>query len=113
MSRPKAAVPSYRLHKASGQAVVYLDRREHYLGPYDSPESRQRYAALLYGREAAATKVDPVPKPATFLVAELLLRFATERLPKYLTPDGAPSAEQACYQSVLKIVRELFGQTPA
>src|SRR5262245_39738028 len=32
--------PSYRLHKATGQAVVTLDDRDHYLGRYDSAESR-------------------------------------------------------------------------
>ena len=36
-------VPSYRLHKASGQAVVVLNGTSIYLGAFDSPESRARY----------------------------------------------------------------------
>src|SRR4051794_33580303 len=30
--------PSYRLHKASGQAIVQLDRQRFYLGRYGTPE---------------------------------------------------------------------------
>ena len=32
--------PSYRLHKPSGQAVVTLDGRDHYLGPW--PAGRKK-----------------------------------------------------------------------
>ncbi|WLD11390.1 hypothetical protein [Planctellipticum variicoloris] len=34
-------------------------------------------------------------------------------LPKYKTADGQPSAEQACFKGVVKILRRLFGETPA
>ena len=40
-------LPVYRLHKPSGQARVRFCGREIYLGRFDSPESRQRYAELL------------------------------------------------------------------
>ena len=40
-------VPGYTRHKASGRAVVRLDGRDYYLGPYGSPESHERYARLL------------------------------------------------------------------
>ena len=39
--------PSYRLHKATGQAVVTIDARDHYLGRYDSAESRAEYDRLI------------------------------------------------------------------
>ena len=42
-------VPSYRLHKASGQAVVVLNGTSIYLGPFDSPESRARYDRVVAG----------------------------------------------------------------
>jgi hypothetical protein len=32
-------IPKYRYHKATGLAVVRIDGRDTYLGPYDSPES--------------------------------------------------------------------------
>lgn len=40
-------VPSYRLHRSSGRAVVTIAGRDHYLGPHDSPESRKAYDALV------------------------------------------------------------------
>jgi hypothetical protein len=46
MPRPKKVIPDYQSH-ISGQARVYLDGRYYYLGSYDSPESKARYAALL------------------------------------------------------------------
>jgi hypothetical protein len=42
-----ASIPSYRLHKASGQAIVTLSGRDYYLGGHGSPESRKKYNRLL------------------------------------------------------------------
>lgn len=42
-----APIPTYRLHRQSGQAVVTLNRRDFTLGPYGTPESRQRYNRLI------------------------------------------------------------------
>ena len=44
---PKNRIPSYRLHKATGQAVVVLNGRSHYLGIFGSPESRAKYDDLI------------------------------------------------------------------
>jgi hypothetical protein len=39
--------PTYRFHKSRGCAVVTMDGRNRYLGPYGSPESHEAYLALL------------------------------------------------------------------
>ena len=39
--------PTYRLHKARNCAVVTIDGKNHYLGPYGSPESHEKYARLI------------------------------------------------------------------
>jgi hypothetical protein len=36
-------IPSYRLHKPTGQAVVTLSGKDQYLGRHGSPESRAAY----------------------------------------------------------------------
>jgi hypothetical protein len=41
----KSQVPTYRLHKATGQAVVTIDGHDHYLGLHGSPESKAKYQA--------------------------------------------------------------------
>ena len=43
----KNALPSLRLHRASGQGVVTLNGREFYLGPRAEPACEERYNALL------------------------------------------------------------------
>jgi hypothetical protein len=40
-------IPSYRLHRASGQAIVTLNSQDFYLGPYDSKESHAKYDRLM------------------------------------------------------------------
>jgi hypothetical protein len=52
MPRPRKSVPSYRLHRATGQAIVTLtdepaNRRDVYLGKFGSDESRAEYARVL------------------------------------------------------------------
>src|SRR5262245_40727580 len=52
MARPRKSVPSYRLHRQSGQAVVTLsdglgNRRDVLLGRFDTPESLQEYTRVL------------------------------------------------------------------
>lgn len=47
MPRTKSGVPSYRLHKLTGQAVVTISGCDHYLGLHDTPESKQKYARLV------------------------------------------------------------------
>ena len=59
-SRP---VPSYRLHKPSGQAVVTIrtttgERRDEYLGDYNSAESRAEYDRLI-AEQASGTPRAP------------------------------------------------------
>src|SRR6476660_4364769 len=40
------ATPKYRQHKASGQAIVTLEGRDFYLGPWRSKASRREYDRL-------------------------------------------------------------------
>jgi hypothetical protein len=40
-------LPKYRLHKASGQAIVTLNGFDHYLGPHGTEESKQAYQREL------------------------------------------------------------------
>ena len=46
MSHPNRP-PKYRHHKARNCAVVTINGRNHYLGPFGSPESHEKYACLI------------------------------------------------------------------
>jgi hypothetical protein len=59
MPRPRNPLPSYRLHRQSGQAVVTVRtadgrRRDLLLGPYNSPGSKAEYERVLAELRASA-----------------------------------------------------------
>jgi hypothetical protein len=47
MPRLTQSVPKYRKRRASGQAVVTIAGRDHYLGPYGTKVSRLEYDRLI------------------------------------------------------------------
>lgn len=47
MPRLIQAVPKYRKHRASGQAVVTLNGQDHYLGPHGTKASSVEYDRLI------------------------------------------------------------------
>jgi hypothetical protein len=47
MPRLITRLPKYREHKASSQAIVTLDGRDHYLGPHGSAASKAEYNRLV------------------------------------------------------------------
>jgi hypothetical protein len=64
MARTKSGTPpNYRLYKRTGQAVVTLGGRDHYLGPHGTPASRQKYAGLIWAweRRQESTQISTVP----------------------------------------------------
>ena len=54
-------VPKYRRHKGSGQALVEVNGRRYYLGPYGTPKSKEQYARIV--AELSASPSD-APGPA-------------------------------------------------
>lgn len=76
-----AKIPSYGLHKPSGQARVYLNGRHVYLGPHGSPGSREKYARLI--AEHLAGPSVATSSPAT--VAGAILRYPRRRLSSLTT----------------------------
>ena len=45
--RSMSRLPKYRHYKPKNLAVVRIDGKDHYLGPYGSPESQDTYRRLL------------------------------------------------------------------
>lgn len=54
-------IPSYRLHRPSGQAVVTLNGRDCYLGRHGTPESRLEYDRLVCEWLAVGRAATPPP----------------------------------------------------
>ena len=70
-------IPKYRLHKATGQAVVTLDGRDNYLGKHGTAVSRAEYERLI-AEWLLRRGTSPAQRSAADLtVDEVLLRYWT------------------------------------
>ena len=65
MPRLATAFPKYRKHKASGQAVVTLNGRDHYLGPHGTAASKAFYDRLI-AEWLVQGRSSPGPQEAPF-----------------------------------------------
>src|SRR3954467_1903922 len=108
--------PSYRLHKARRCAVVTIDGRNHYLGPYGSPESHEKYARLIADWRRHSRHLLPKTGTgridSTLSVNELILAYF-RHAQAYYVKDERPTSEQDNIRQALRFVRQSFGMTPA
>jgi integrase len=119
MSRAKS-VPSYRLHKSSGQAVVTLPdgrggRRDVLLGEHGTPASRAEYGRVIAEWEAAGRQlqVQKSQSQVRLTIAELLLRYFQWADVYYVDPDGQPSRELDNLKDALRPLRQLYAHSEA
>ncbi len=113
MPRLTRSVPKYRHHKARDLAVVTLDGRDIYLGPYGSPESKREYDRLVGEWLAADRHAPPEPRDGPDLtVDELILRY-WDFARGYYVRDGQPARELDNIKDALRHLRRAYGTTPA
>ena len=108
--RPR--VPSYRLHRPSGQAVVTLSGHDYYLGQHGSEESHQEYERLI-AEWLASGRVGPAVRAPDLTVAELLHRYWAYAQTYYRDVDGRATAHLATARCAIRTCREMYGPTPA
>jgi integrase len=115
MPRPPNVVPTYRLHRQSGQAVVSLrlangGRRDVLLGPHGSTESQAEYARVLAEWRATRGRAGPV---AGLTVNQVLAAYWQHAEGYYRGADGESTNELVEIRYALKPVKALYGHTPA
>ena len=106
--------PNYRLHKASGQAIVTLSGEDHYLGRYGTRASRKKYGELI--AKWWANECRPIKPPkaeadddvGSLTVAELVLQFLDWATSHYVK-NGKQTQEPACLHYAAKPMVEKFG----
>jgi hypothetical protein len=110
------SVPSYRLHKPSGQARVIIHREHIYLGKFGSAESRGKYSRLiaeLTAEGGSGKFVVPrcADEPSNSVNAIMLAywQFANAHYVK----NGEPTHELENIRTALRPLRRLYGSTPA
>ena len=116
MPRQKNASPSYLLHQRSGQARVRLEKdgrcREHYLGPYGSPESWEMYHRLVaeHLQESDGDVSDSTEVEEGLSIAEIVVQY-DEFSREYYVKDGEITNDR--FRAVVGPLVTLYGSTPA
>tara|TARA_R110002073_G_C9458345_1_gene578569 strand:+ start:162 stop:1412 length:1251 start_codon:yes stop_codon:yes gene_type:complete len=115
---PGKRIPSLRLHRPSGQAVVRLVnpeglRRDYYLGRHGSHESQERYQKLL-ARWIDGARTLPCTTKATTdephrTIEGLTNAYLIWARTYYLQPDGNPSGEVTNLERACKLLEEHSG----
>lgn len=112
MSQKSTRVPSYRLHKSTGQAVVTLSGHDRYLGKHGSPESQELYRRLI-AEWLAAGRNDPIERATDLTVSELLAGYWAHAESYYRHADGQPTSQLDRVRRSLAPARELYGGSQA
>jgi hypothetical protein len=96
--------PKYCLHKSTNQAFVRVNGKQIYLGPYDSPESREAYEReILHWRRTH----DTTGKHTT-TVGQLCLAFQQHADRFYVDENGKPTGEANNFRKSLKLLISMF-----
>lgn len=110
----RTRVPSYRFHKPTGQAVVTLNGRDIYLGEHGTAASREKYDRitaewLAQGRQLHAASSHQTSQS----IMQVCLAFKRHAETYYRKPDGTPTSELNTIGQAVRVLRELYGRTPA
>ena len=103
-------IPSYRLHRPSGQAVCRLDGRDYYLGKHGTEESRSAYDRLV-ARWLAGGK--HLPEQRIGLTVSGLATAYLAWAGTYYLKNGEETSEMSIARRALAFLRMLYGSTPA
>jgi integrase len=110
-------LPKYRHYGPKNLAVVRIDGRDVYLGPYDSAQSHEKYrrvvAEWLTARAPRPGSDGRSVRTAPLAVCEVMLAYLDHAVRHYRTPDGRPTRELDNIRDALRPVKELYGLTPA
>jgi integrase len=107
-------VPKYRLHRRSGQAVVTLSGKDHYLGPHGTAASSVEYDRLI--AEWLTQRRQPIATSETaadISVNKLILLFWEHAQTYYCRPDGTHTSEVDNFKRILKLLRRGYGTAAA
>lgn len=106
--------PAYRLHRASGQAIVTLSGKDCYLGPHGTDASKAEYDRLV-AEWLANDRRPPAATPKEgggITVSELILAYY-RYAEAYYVKDGKQTGEQDYIRAAMRPLKRLYGRIPA
>jgi integrase len=101
-------IPSYRRHRASGQAITTLNGRDVYLGKWNSPESKAEYNRIISEWTARGRQSPPQPaEDRSPLMKAVILGYLNHCI------ETLPDAAVGKVKDALKAIRQLYGDSRA
>ena len=97
--------PKYCHHKASGQAIVYINGRQIYLGKYRSAASREAYNRLI----AEWSSSGILPKSGDALTCNELILAYVRYAKRYYTKNGSVSTEVELIRDACRVLKLIYG----
>lgn len=112
MPKLTSSLPKYRLHKASGQAVVTLGGADVYLGPWRSRSSRLEYDRLVTEWLQNGRRL-PGSASSDFAVVEIISAYC-KHADEYYVKNGQRTREAEIIRHVMvRFVQPLYGRSLA
>ena len=107
----KDALPKYRKHKFSGQAIVSIQGHDFYLGPWNSQASRTEYDRVI-GEWLAAGRQLPfkLSEAWDLTIVELLARYK-RYASGYYRKNGKSTGEWENVEYAIEPLIKLYGRT--
>jgi len=103
------SLPSHR-PQSDPPAILFKGRRLKTLRPKPTPTAAETIAKRAEAHSALTKKPTSISKP---LIAELSIAFLVWGAEHYKSPrTGKPTAELACFKSVVTQLREYYGTLP-
>ena len=111
--RKSPQIPSYRLHKPTGLAVVRLSGKDFYLGKHGSLDSKNKYERLIAEWIANHRQLHPDGNSGShtdFTVAELFLSYWRHAELHY-RKNGRPTSQLGVIKLAARPLIESYGST--
>lgn len=112
MPRLTNVCPKYRHHRASGQAVVTIAGKDHYLGPWRSRASKREYDRLIGEWLSAGRPSQTLTPQSDLAVAEVRAAY-WQFAKRYYVKNGEATGAQPGIKVALRFLRKSYGHTPA
>jgi integrase len=110
MIRTNARVPKLGRH-ASGQAVVRLGGKDHYLGRFGTPTAQAQYDTLI-AEWLSRGRTLPPAVDAELSVNELVLAYLRQHVQLHYRKNGRPTSEQHCIKAAVRFLKDAYGLSP-
>jgi integrase len=115
MPKLTTSVPKYRKHRASGQAIVTINGRDHYLGPHNSKASKVQYDQLVnqwlasHRNPSFGLPQEQIDEPS---LSDLMNAYRKWAIKYYRHPDGKPTGTADNIAPLMRRLRQWYGKLP-